>query len=48
VTVNVTQTSNVISPGYVIRLPATRDVVGITDNMFTIEQEREPLTIDQG
>jgi hypothetical protein len=36
VVVNVNQTSNVISPGYVIKLPASR------------AEPAEPLTIDQG
>jgi hypothetical protein len=46
VVVNVNQTSNVatITPGYVIRLPARSSVTDLP----AIEQEREPLTIDQG
>ena len=45
VVVNVNQTSNVatITPGYVIRLPAKSDM---TEQHVTIEQEREPLTIE--
>jgi hypothetical protein len=45
VVVNVNQQTNVaaITPGYVIRLPAK----SVTD-LPAIEQEREPLTIDQG
>jgi hypothetical protein len=46
VTVNINQTSNVatISPGYVIRLPARSSVTDLP----AVDQEREPLTIDQG
>jgi hypothetical protein len=54
VTVNVNQQTNVaqITPGYVIRLPALkadRDAPAMEQrSSVTIEQEREPLTIDQG
>ena len=46
VVVNVNQQTNVasITPGYVIRLPAKSSVTDLP----AVEQEREPLTIDQG
>ena len=53
VTVNVNQQTNVaqIQPGYVIRLPALKADRGAPAieqrSSVTIEQEREPLTIDQ-
>jgi hypothetical protein len=51
VTVNVNQQTNVaqITPGYVIRLPANTPMPAIEQrSSVTVEQEREPLTIDQG
>jgi hypothetical protein len=51
VTVNVNQQTNVatIQPGYVIRLPAGTPLPAIEQrSSVTVEQEREPLTIDQG
>jgi hypothetical protein len=51
VTVNVNQQTNVaaITPGYVIRLPANTPLPSIEQrSSVTIEQEQEPLTIDQG
>ncbi len=51
VTVNVNTQTNVatIQPGYVIRLPAGTPLPAIEQrSSVTIEQEREPLTIDHG
>jgi hypothetical protein len=54
VTVNVSQTSNNVVAGYVIRIPVLpRTIEGDAPaieqrSSVTIEHEREPLTIDQG